>query len=331
MSNQDQSGKKCFRSKMTLKKIKDWIKNHKIAFGAILLGIIVVGLIFYGIFGTFWKAKRISTYQISRESLLLESPSPLGVSKGIKFWKEEVGGGEGGEIEIKEGSVQIESKDAEADSAKIRTLVEETYQGYIERSSKSSTNLYTLINLTLKIPSDKLLDLLDELKRNFKVKSYHIRNYRISIERELDELEILRRTLSDYEEIREEIKKMPAGKDKIELLMKLTDKELEIKRKERNYQREVSYEKRRGMYATLEVSLKQKKSPKIWPENVLAQFKDRIRKALEKVVEILKDLIGGSIELFFKVIQIAIYLFIIALVAGFFFKIGKKIFWRLFK
>lgn len=316
---------------MISEKIKEWIKNHKIAFGAILLGIVIVGLIFYGIFGTFWKVKRISTYQISRESLLSESPSPLGISKGNKFWKEEGGGEEGEEIEIKEGSVQIESKDAEADSAKIRVLVEENYQGYIERSSKTSTNFYTLINLTLKVPSDKLLDLVDELKRNFKVKSYHIRNYRISIERELDELEILRRTLSDYEEIREEIKKMPTGKDKIELLMRLTDKELEIKRKEKNYQREVSYEKRRGMYATLEVSLKQKKSPKIWPENVLAQFKDRIRKSLEKVVEILKDLIGGSIELFFKVIQIAIYLFIIALVAGFFFKIGKKILWRLFK
>ena len=330
MSNQDRSGKKFFHFNIMLKKIKEWIKTHKIAFGAILLGIIVVGLIFYGIFGTFWEAKRISTYQISRESLLSESPSPLGISKGIKFWKEE-GGGEGGEIEIKEGSIQIESKDAEADSAKIRTLVEENYQGYIERSSKTSTNLYTLINLTLKVPSDKLLDLVDELKRNYKVKSYHIRNYRISIERELDELEILRRTLSDYEKIREEIKKMPAGKDKIELLMKLTDKELEIKRKERNYQRGVSYEKRRGMYATLEVFLKQKKSPKIWPENVLARFKDRIRKALEKVVEILKDLIGGSIELFFKVIQITVYLFIIALVAGFSFRIGKRFFHRFFK
>jgi len=311
-----------------LKKIKEWIKTHKIAFGVILVGIIIVGLIFYGIFGVFWKAKRISTYQVSKESLLQEAPSPY-LEKGFKFWKEERGGG--GEIEIKEGSVEIESKDAEADAAKIRVLVEENYQGYIERSRKTSTNLYTWINLTLKVPSNKLLDLVEELKRSFKVKSYHIRNYRISIERELDELEILKRTLSDYEEIREEIKKMPAGRDKIELLMKLTDKELEIKRKERSYQREISYEERRGMYATLEVSLKQKKSPKIWPENVLAQFKDRIRKALENVVEILKDLIGGSIELFFKVIQIAIYLLIIALVAGFFFKIGKKLLGRLFK
>ena len=91
MSNQDQSGKKFFHFKIMLKKIKEWIKTHKIAFGVILVGIAIVGLIFYGIFGVFWKAKRISTYQVSKESLLQEAPSPY-LEKGFKFWKEERGG-----------------------------------------------------------------------------------------------------------------------------------------------------------------------------------------------------------------------------------------------
>jgi len=124
---------------------------------------------------------------------------------------------------------------------------------------------------------------------------------------------------------------MPVGKDKIELLMRLTEKELEIKRKERSYQREISSQKRRGEYATLQVTLKQRKSPKILPENVWNEFKDRIRKALENVVDILKDLIGGGIELFFKAIQLAIYLFIIAIVIGVFYKLAKKLLKGLFR
>jgi len=67
------------------------------------------------------------------------------------------------------------------------------------------------------------------------------------------------------------------------------------------------------------------------PENVWNEFKDRLRRALENVVDILKDLIGGGIELFFKAIQVAIYLFIVAIVIGLFYKSAKKLFRRLFR
>jgi len=309
-------------------KIKEWIKAHKIAFGGIVVGIVIIGLIVYALVGSFLATRRSAPGYWASKKLLETSPAPL--EKGLDFLGERKEAGGRGEIEIKEGSMEIKSKNAEGDFTKIKSLVE-SYQGYIERSSKSSTNLYLWINLTLRVPSEKLLDLVEELKRKFEVKSYNIRNYRISIERELDEFEILKKTLFDYEKIRNEIKEMAVGKDKIELLMRLTEKELELKRKEKSYQREISFQERRGKYATLQVSIKQRKSPKILPENVWNEFKDRIRKALENVVDILKDLIGGGIELFFKAIQVAIYLFIVAIVIGVFYKLAKKLFRRLFR
>jgi len=308
-------------------KIKEWIKTHKIAFAGIVVGVVIVGLIVCALVGSFSAKRRAPSYWVSKK--FLEAPS-VSLEKELDFLGEQKETGGRGEIEIREGSMEIKSKNAEGDFNEIKALVE-NYQGYIERSSKSSTNLYLWINLTLRVPSEKLLDLVEELKRKFEVKSYNIRNYRISIERELDEFEILKKSLSDYEKIREEIKEMSVGKDKIELLMKLTEKELELKRKERSYQREISFQKRRGEYASLQVSIKQRKSPKILPENVWNEFKDRIRKALENVVGILKDLIGGGIELFFKAIQIAVYLFIVAIVIGLFYKLAKKLLKGLFR
>ena len=309
-------------------KIKEWIKAHKIAFAGIIVGIVIIGLIVYALVGSFSITKRRTPSYWASKKFLEAPPTPLGKRFNLLGEQKETGGR--GEIEIKEGSMEIKSKNAEGDFTKIKSLVE-SYQGYIERSSKSSTNLYLWINLTLRVPSEKLLDLVEELKRKFEVKSYNIRNYRISIERELDEFEILKKTLFDYEKIRNEIKEMAVGKDKIELLMRLTEKELELKRREKSYQREISFQERRGKYATLQVSIKQRKSPKILPENVWNEFKDRIRKALENVVDILKDLIGGGIELFFKAIQVAIYLFIVAIVIGLFYKSAKKLFRRLFR
>ena len=311
-------------------KIKEWIKTHKIAFGGIVVGIVIIGLIVYALVGSFLATRRSALPRYYRASeKFLETPA-MSLEKGLNFSVDQERAGGRGEIDVKEGSMEIKSKNAEGDFTKIKSLVE-NYQGYIERSSKLSTNLYTRINLTLRVPSENVFDLVEELKRKFEVKSYNIRNYRISIERELDEFEILKKSLSDYEGIRNEIKEMAVGKDKIELLMRLTEKELELKRREKNYQREISFQERRGKYATLQVSIKQRKSPKILPENVWNEFKDRLRRALENVVDILKDLIGGSIELFFKAIQVAVYLFIIGIIIAVFYRLGKGLFRRLIR
>ncbi len=311
-------------------RIKEWIKGHKIAFSGIVIGVVIAGLIVYAFIGSFSARRRGVMTGYRSSDMLLEAPT-LSLGKGLRAsWLQEGKTGGRGEIQVKEGSVEIKSKNAEGDFAEIKSLVED-YQGYIERSSKSSANLYTRINLTLRVPSEKLLDLVEELKKKFEVKSYNIRNYRISIERELDEFEILKTSLSDYEKIREEIREMAVGKDKIELLMRLTEKELQLKSKEKGYQREISSRERRGEYATLQVDIKQKKSPKILPENVLDRFKDRIRIALENVVDILKDLIGGSIELFFRVVQIVVYLFIIGIIVVASYRLGKGLFRRFVK
>jgi len=312
-------------------RIKEWIKTHKIAFVGIVIGVVIVGLIVYTFIGSFSASRRGVIMNPRSSGRFLETPMAPSLGKGLRApWLQEGETGGRGEIQVKEGSVEIKSKNAEGDSAEIKSLVKD-YQGYIERSSKSSTNLYTRINLTLRVPSEKLLDLVEELKKKFEVKSYNIRNYRISIERELDEFEILKTSLSDYEKIREEIREMAVGKDKIELLMRVTEKELELKRKEKTYQREISSQERRGEYATLQIGIKQKKSPRILPENILDQFKDRIRRALENVVDILKDLIGGSIELFFRTVQIVVYLFIIGIVVLVSYRLGKGLFRRIVK
>ena len=305
--------------------IKNWIKTHKIAAVGIVIGIIIVGLVVSLVMVSLSGARHRGGYTMQSA---LESPGLLDslekIPKGTEYGAPQVKG----EIEVKEGSMKIESKKAEDDFAEIKSITE-GYQGYIERSSKSTTNLYIQINLTLRVPSEKFVDLVKELKKEFKVDSYNIRNYRISIEGELDEFQILKESLSDYEDIREEIKEMRIGKDKIDLLMQLTDKELQLKKKEKGYQREISSQERRGEYANLNVTIKEKKSPKIWPEDVSARFKDRLRNALDNTVEILNNLVGGTIELFFRIVQIAVYIFVVGIVLAVFYRLCRGLFRRI--
>lgn len=105
------------------------------------------------------------------------------------------------EIEVRKGSMEIKSKNADSDFETIQKIVKDQ-QGYIQESKKTETNLNIFIEITIKVPSEKLLDLVEILKRNLEVRSYHIKNYRISIERKLDELSILQKSLEDYEKLR---------------------------------------------------------------------------------------------------------------------------------
>lgn len=310
---------------MSLKEIKQWIKIHKIATLGIIVGIIIVGFLVSVIFISSGGARRVS-YGLYPEVMR----APFSLPTYEKAAKPEILPEREKEVEIKEGSMKIESEDAESDSKEIKSIVE-NYGGYIERSTKRVTNLFIIVNATLRVPPERFLDLVKELKDKFKIDSYDVKNYRISIEREMDELEILRKSLGDYEEIREKVKAMKISEEKIELLMKVTDKELSLKQKEKEYQREISAKEKQGQFATLNVSVEQKRVAKIWPENVLNRFKDRLRIAFDNSVDILRDIIGGGIELFFKIIQAIVYLAIIAIPLAIAWRIGRAIYQRYWK
>lgn len=302
--------------------IKDWIKTHKAATAGIIFGVLIIAWIVFAM---------ISSSARTRSKLLYEVPGSLSPSLGFESTRNvseisvKTPSQSTVEVEVKEGTMKIKSEKAEDDADGIKSIVE-NYQGYVEKSSKSVTNLYVQIDLTLRVPSENFLDLVERLKKEFDIESYNVKNYRIPIGRELDEIQILKESLADYQKIREEINEMVVSKDKIELLMELTNKELELKSKERNYQNIVSSKERQGEYATLNVNLREKKSPTIWPENVLDRFKDRLRTAIDNTIEILKDLVGGIIEIFFRAIQIAIYIFIVGIVGAVFYRFGRVLF-----
>jgi hypothetical protein len=310
---------------MSFEKIKQWIKIHKIASVGIIVGIIIVGflvsILFVSLVG---KQARYRPYEYEMTKAPLALPFLKKMAKPERLPERKI------EVEVKEGSMEIKSKDAESDSKEIKSIVE-NYEGYIERSEKRVTNLFIIVNATLRVPPERFLDLVEELKKKFEIDSYDVKNYRISIEKEIDELEILKKSLRDYEEIRGEIKAMKISEEKIELLMKVTDKELLLKQEERQYQREILTKKRQGDFASLNLTIEQKRVAKIWPENVLNRLKDRLRIAFDNSVEILRNTIGGGIELFFKVIQGIFYLAIIVIPLAITWRIGKTIYQRYWK
>lgn len=307
--------------------LKNWILNHKIL-TTVIIGIIIL-IIFVVAWGMFSALRSVGGI---RDVGMPPSMANSGFRANFNL-----GGSQNtvssspvnssSEIEVKRGRMVIKSQDAEADFNKL-SVEAKNYGGYIERSDKSISNVSITIDAVLRISPDQFMKVIERLKQEFNVRSYNIDNYRISAQREVDELEVIHKTLADYEKLRQEIEKMPIGDKKISLLMNLTNQELALKQKEKNYQRELSSKEKEGDLATLNITIEQRKAAKLWPEDIGNNFKDRLSTAFKTSITILDNIVGGSIELFFRVIELIVFAIIIIIPVVFTWRIVRIIYWR---
>lgn len=307
---------------------KKAMENKAATVGVVVLAIFVLGAgsLFFSFLNSGLGMSSQADYQRLDRQQDLEADA--GASSGFvpPTGDEEVSGSY---VEVQEGDVEINSKNIEQDISSIRSITGE-FKGYVEESSKREGSLYTNADLTVRVPSDSFQDFIDRVNQEFEVESYDVENYRISTQRELDELTILNRSMDDYENIRNQIKKMDNDKDKLNLLMDITDKELELQEKRKRYQRDLSDKEQRGDLATVDLSLKEKRKVDIWPDNIGNQIKNEVKDMLDTVVDTLIKTFTGGVQIFFKTVQYLVYLAIIAVPAAFGYRIGRSLYQKLF-
>jgi hypothetical protein len=230
-------------------------------------------------------------------------------------------------IEIKEGRITIETMNADKDSDIIKGYAKD-YDGYVENFKKNEDYSRITISLSVKIPIDNFDGFFERIKKDFKIKDSDLQFYRISIKEEISELDILNYTMRDLERIRFEINNMPAGKEKIESLMHLTDRELEIRNKINKVSTSLLTKESLSKFSTAIITLVQEKPIMIVPENLGRQFNEKLRSMIENSSLILMDILTGIIPFALNVVKYIIFglMIIIPLIVIYIFlgKIYKK-------
>lgn len=235
--------------------------------------------------------------------------------------------GTGSYVEVQEADVNINSESIEKDIEKVRETAGR-FNGYIERTNRREGELYNSADLTVRVPKANYTEFMNLIKQDFNVESYSITNYRLSTQRENTKLDILQETMKQYQKIRKKIKSMEVSKKKLDLLLKVTENELEIKEKMNRYENRLSDKQKKGNYATVKISLEAERKVDIVPDNIGNRFKNEVKEMLDSVVDISISTVTGGVEIFFKAIQLLIYAAIIALPLGAAYKIGKKVYRR---
>jgi len=214
------------------------------------------------------------------------------------------------ELEVKEGRAKIKSENADGDAELLRLLTAD-YEGYLEQSRKTETLRLVRIVSTVRVPVGNFEEFLEDLRRKFDVRTYETGDFRITVQHQFDELDVLSRSLQEYDEIREEIRQLRVGEERIKLLMRITNEETELIRRQQAIERELAAQQKQADMATLEVTLEQSLRPKLWPEDLGSRFFERLNWMVDSIVTAFIGILTNSLVVLIRVIEFIIYAIII--------------------
>lgn len=313
--------------------ILSWMRQHKLAAGILSVVIVVILIIafvstlYFGASGNYSKSSSESFDAYSSAVQEMNYRTADVDTAGYDATGESGQAQDASGVLIREGSVQIDSENTAADEAEIRILTD-SYDGYIEEGSQSESNTRRRTHLTARVPADSFAEYLADIRAQFDVEDYSIRDYRIEIEEQITELDIIADSAAKYAAMKEEVQQMAVDAERINLTMEITEKELELKRQENRLAQQIDRVTRRGDMATLRITLEERVSAEIWPEDIGNDIIDSIRSAIDSVVGITIAIFTTSIVVFMTTMQWAVYLLIILVVLWFAYRLLRRLYNR---
>ena len=310
-------------------KIVTFVKENKIV--SLVLAILLVAIVLVALnwAAGFRSVQYMNADMVGSSSYMYESDAVSKSGFNVALMAESPSSGSS-YVEVKEGSMTIKTDNAEGDASAIRGLAE-TSEGYVENLRKYENDYNLNINMRVRLPSASFEGFVDTLKERYDDKSFSVSFYRLSTEREIGELEILETAFMNYEELRNRTMMIPLDEKQINLLFEITEKELEIKRLERQYSSSLSGKEERSDYSTLSVVLEEKKDISIMPEDLGDELKLKIKRALDEIANSLMDIVTGSIVVFVSAIKYVIYFIVIAIPLILGFRVMKRIYGKISK
>lgn len=291
-----------------LKKYIPMIKQHKFIFLAILIIILLVigGVSYLFITGTY---TRMGARYAPEYAPLVGVPYETAYEREVEEKASEILS-KPTEYKIKRGSATIKSTNAVSDYDRISQKTE-SLNGWVETMSKSEDYSKLSIRANLKIPADDFDLFADWLMHSFDVKSANLEFYKVSIERQQDEIQILQLSLNLYDRLLERVEELNVSTESIELIMKITNRKLDVMRLLKSYGYSVEKVEEKAKYASLSVTINQEKKIKLMPEDMGRELRSKLRKSVRDIVNALMDLVTVPITIFVKIIVWIIYAIIV--------------------
>jgi len=292
-----------------VKKYLPWIKQHKILFLVLVIILLVIGGVSYLFIGSMYMGARTMAEYAPGAAPLVGVPYETTWERGMEEKTSEILS-KPSEYLLKRGSANVKSTDAMLDYDRVKQKTE-SLNGWVESMTKSENYKELKVRAALKIPSDDFDSFADWLINNFDVESANLEFYRVEIQRQQDEIQILQLSLDLYDRLLDRVERLNVSTEQIELIMKVTNKKLDVMRLLKSYGYSVEKIEEKAKYATLTVTITQEKKIELMPEDMGREFRTRVRNMVRDIVNAGMDLVTIPVTIFVKIIVYIIYAIIV--------------------
>jgi len=314
-----------------LKRTISFIKKHKILFLTALIIILVIGGVFYTFIGRMMGFSRMTGYESNYASGIYAPMEDLSYKSSYEQEVDEKASellSNPSEYQIKRGSSSIKSAKVESDYETIHHKTT-SLNGWVESMTKNEDYSRLSITANLKIPFENFDSFADWLMDNFDVKNANLQLYKMSVEKQQDEIEILLEALDVYDRLLERAEKMNVTESNIEIIMKITERRLDVMRLLRQYGYSVEQVEKQAKHASLSIIITQEKKIKLIPENLGQELRTKIRNSIRNIANAGMDLITVPIVLLTKIILWILYAIVVLIPVFITYKVLMKIFKRI--
>ncbi|MFW5853217.1 MAG: hypothetical protein ACOCU8_01080 [Patescibacteria group bacterium] len=265
-----------------------WFKQHKLISAILgvtsLVVVIIVGLILWVIVsGSLSGSLRSKLVGYNDDSSLSMAQTEDYMSPEMDR-DSSVPSGDN-DIRITESRMDLRSEDLDEDEEKLQELLTD-FDAYIYSGRRTESKRNIILNQEIYVPIDNFQTLFEALQDNFEIKNYSISDFVIKLDYQVNELEIIKETLAAYGEVKEETQQMPLAQERVDLLMSITEKELKLKSREKQFSSHVKETRRRGDEAKISLRWEQKLPAELWPEDIGLEFRAQLQNFVTKTVSI---------------------------------------------
>lgn len=186
------------------------------------------------------------------------------------------------------------------------------------------------VKISVNIPSNRFDEFFNFLLKNFNVRHSYVKNYKISIKQEINELDVIRQTLDNLDQIEREILNMAVNEQKINFLMIINNEKMDLVSKMRSFQSTIEEKMQRGECSTFLVNFTQTKPFKIITDDYKEAIKGKIKSVINNSIYFLLDFtdlipfVINSLRILIKDIIVGVLIIIFVLIIGKFWLYVKR-------
>ena len=222
------------------------------------------------------------------------------------------------EFEIRTGTANIESEDADSDVSRLRNELDR-FEADITDESRREVLRRLSYTINVRVSSENFDEFIEWLEDTYDVTETELHYETVSVQGHTNEIRVLEEAMAIYDDMLEDIRARDRlTSDEMELVHDLTEKRKELARELNELGYDIAELEEQEQWSEVKITFEQDLQFSVWPEDVWDDVRDEFRSGLNELTDTLSVLARLPIDIInILLVALRYALFIVAFLLPF--------------